>query len=260
MPFCTQCGSALAEDGQFCGNCGHRVKHDAVDQALQASPSNRPSVWQESSEADPSLARETEPALRCTHCGLSSPPGATYCDCGYNFRTGKVASSDRTRAAGPSGVGGWLALLTVGLLVLGPLMGAGRINADFMSAESQNPGLKTVGQWTNFRAVTWAAFLGFAAVSAYAGWGLARGQHWSVVRRAKIGLWIAGPLSNVVLGVVVPVATLGSTPGFDAGAIVVPFVGAFLTSVIAATVWTAYLSKSKRVRATYGNATDSGAP
>ncbi len=155
-----------------------------------------------------------------------------------------VASESRK---GPSGVGGWLLLLVAGMLVLGPLLGAGRINADIMTAEHQYPALRSLPQWSNFKVATWWTFLAIIAVSIYGGWGLARGRDWSVVRRAKLVLWIAGPVGALILSVVVPLATLGESYAGHA-----QFVGGLLASVIAAGIWTAYLLKSKRVRNTYG--------
>jgi|RhiMetdeSRZDD1v2_1073273.scaffolds.fasta_scaffold1471616_1 hypothetical protein len=32
-------------------------------------------------------------AQDCPHCGLTSPPGAQRCDCGYDFTVGRVADS-----------------------------------------------------------------------------------------------------------------------------------------------------------------------
>ena len=53
-----------------------------------------------------------------------------------------------------SGVGGWLLLLILGLMFLGPFMGMGRINTDFIAAESQDPNLNSFAEWgTSCRSV-----------------------------------------------------------------------------------------------------------
>jgi hypothetical protein len=88
------------------------------------------------------------------------------------------------------------------------------------------------------------AFVPFAAFSVYAGWGLARGSTSSVVQRAKLALWVILPLASVILFALVPFITLGSINNND-------LVVAFVYSVIIAGLWTAYLSKSKRVQEMY---------
>jgi hypothetical protein len=146
---------------------------------------------------------------------------------------------------GPVGVGGWLLLLVAGLTVLGPLMNAGRINADLHSAESQYPHLATMASWQTYKAATWLTFFGMSAVSIWAGYGLAKGREWSVVRRAKISLWIVGPLATIVLAVMLPAMIFGGI-NLDP-----ELVGSFIGSALVAAIWTMYLSKSRRVRATY---------
>ena len=146
---------------------------------------------------------------------------------------------------GPSGVGGWLLLLVIGL-VIGPVIGAGRTGAEFLSMETQHPTLHSSALWKEFKAASWFCLVAIAALSAYAGFGLARGNDWSVVKRAQIILWLTGPVGALMLGAVVPLVTLGAS-GVDS-----QFAGGLLVSAIPAVIWTAYLSKSKRVRNTYG--------
>lgn len=155
-----------------------------------------------------------------------------------------------TPAEAQAGVGGWLALLTAGLLVVRPLFGTGRIVADILTLESENPALKSVAQWANFKATSSFALLMFASISVYAGWGLARGRTWRVVRRAQFALWMVGPVAAIVHDVIVPVATLRSVVGFDVKLTPAMMTG-LATSVFLAAMWNLYLVKSRRVRATY---------
>lgn len=148
---------------------------------------------------------------------------------------------------GPSGVGGWLMLLILGLMVFGPLLGAGKIGGGFMGAEQQTPELKTWTQYNTYKSATWVVFLAFAALSFYGGLGLASGTEWSVVRRAKIILWIIGPVSLLVMSVLLPIVFIG-TEAVDSAR----FIGSLIGSAIGVGIWTAYLNKSKRVRNTYG--------
>lgn len=199
----------------------------------------------------------------CTHCGTEWELGGRFCiNCGRPLippteataedspveqSVQAVSSSVHRVRVPPSGVGGWLALLVFGLLFLGPLFGAGRISADFISAEGQYPAIKSHPQYANLKAATWSTFLAFAILSIYAGWGLAKGSDWSVVQRARIVLWVIGPVSSIVIGALVPFAVLRQSAVSDP-----QFIGSFIASVIVAAVWTSYLSNSKRVRATYG--------
>jgi len=150
------------------------------------------------------------------------------------------------RAPGLAGVEGWLLLLVIGLTVIGPLLGAGRLNVELIAAEAQFPRLKTLETWGALKSATWWAYLVFAALSFYAGIGLARGRTISVVTRAKVLIWVIGPFASVVLAVLIPLAVVGKA-NLDA-----QLIGSLLVSVVVAVLWTAYLSKSKRVRATYG--------
>jgi len=150
-----------------------------------------------------------------------------------------------------SGVGGWLLFLIVGLTFLGPLAGAGRINLDIISTESQFPNLKVVAAWSTYKSAIWWSFLVVCCLSFYAGIGLAKGRDTSMVKRAKILLWVIGPLANLVMGLFIPITVFGkfdSDPNSQGA-----FIGALVASIIAAAIWTAYLAKSKRVRATYGD-------
>lgn len=149
--------------------------------------------------------------------------------------------------AGPSGVGGWLMLLIIGMMLVGPLMGAGNIGNEFMTVEREYPGIKTLAQWNTYKSVTWGVFLAFAALGFYGGLGLARGKDWSVVRRAKIIWWTCNPILIILMGLIIPRVVFGED-FVDP----IKLIGGLIASLIAAGIWTAYLSKSKRVRNTYG--------
>jgi len=158
----------------------------------------------------------------------------------------KVVPVDAVGVHPQYGVHGFLWLLVAGLLVFGPILGAWRTHADLFHLENQVSGLNSLPQWAAYKAATWCSFLAFAVVSVYGGWGLARGSDWSVVRRATIILWLVGPVSTVVRGVVVPLVTLG-----DSNAEHPELFRAMLFSMIHACIWTAYLQNSERVRVTY---------
>lgn len=150
-----------------------------------------------------------------------------------------------------AGVGGWLLLLILSLMFLGPLIGAGHINSDFMSVEDKYPNLKTVAEWGLYKSATWWTFLLVGCLSFYAGLGLVKRRDHLVVKRAKIILWAIGPVASVVLGVFIPILIFGKAEPDP------QFVVSMIASIIATAIWTAYLSKSKRVKATYGSNTPS---
>jgi len=170
---------------------------------------------------------------------------------GLGFFLAKGADPS-TNSQGPKGVGGWLLLLVAGMLAIGPLLGAARVGSAMFFVEAQFPALKTMGEWGAYKTVMWLAFFAFAALSVYGGWGLLRGKDWSMVGRAKTVLWLVGPGGSLVLGVLIPKMTL-SESNIDGGV-----VGGFIASVLSAAIWTAYLSKSKRVRNTYSDPAVSG--
>lgn len=164
------------------------------------------------------------------------------------YRFAKRTPPANSSTGGPAGVGGWLLVLVAGLMFLGPLMGAGRLSADITSAESQYPSLLTIPVWSTFKSASWWSFVVVCCLSFYAGLGLAKGRDFSVVKRAKIFLWIIGPIASIIMGLFIPLVVIGK---FDSDP---QFFGSLIASVIGAAIWTAYLSKSRRVKATYAPA------
>lgn len=151
------------------------------------------------------------------------------------------------RNDGPHGVGGWLALLVAGLLVLGPLLGIGRMYGEFASAERQYPALVQVAEWSSFKTVEWIALLIFCAISIYGGIGLATKRTPDAVSRAKLVLWFNYPISIVVTAMIIPATMIP-----DRGKEMAMAIPSLLASLIAVAIWTAYLNRSKRVKNTYG--------
>lgn len=93
----------------------------------------------------------------------------------------------------------------------------------------------------------WWTFWVTTGLCVYGAWGLATGRDWSVVRRAKIVLWAVGPVATLSMGGLAPLVI-----GINLEtAITRQLVGGIIGSVIAASIWTTYLSKSKRVRARF---------
>ena len=144
------------------------------------------------------------------------------------------------------GVGGWLKLLIIGMTVISPLMGAGYLNSDFIALEKLMPDIVEIDKWIEFKRTTWLVFLLFAAISVYGGLGLAKNIEWSYVNKAILILWVSGPIGTIVIGIAVPIFVFGDGKTVDQG-----IVGAVISSIIGASIWTAYLKLSKRVKNTY---------
>jgi len=141
----------------------------------------------------------------------------------------------------PTGVGGWLLLLVAQMLVLGPLFAIGGGYGYLTAAEYQFPALASDNDWKTLKLVVIGVSVGIAMITIYGGWGLARGSDWSAVKRAKAILWIIGPGGLLGLGTLLAVS----------GESVEELVSPFIASVATTAIWTAYLSKSKRVSNTY---------
>lgn len=199
--------------------------------------------------------------MSCTYCETERARGGRFCaNCGTLLIPRTEATAERSAVeqtvqtvtsvqrarVPPAGVGGWLALLVFGLLFISPVLGAGQISEYFHSAEEQYPALKSHPQYANLKAATWSTFLAFAVMSVYAGWGLMKGHDWTVVQRARIALWVIGPVSSILFALV-PFAIFRESVLGDP-----QFIGSFIASVFLAAVWTSYLTNSRRVRATYG--------
>lgn len=150
------------------------------------------------------------------------------------------------RNDGPHGVGGWLALLVVGMLVLGPLLGIGRTYVEFASIEHQYSELASLADWSSFKTAEWVVLLIFCGISIYGGHGLATKRTPDAVSRAKLVLWFNYPIGIVVTAMIIPALMLPG--GGKAAATAIP---SLLASLIAVAIWTAYLNRSKRVKNTY---------
>lgn len=145
------------------------------------------------------------------------------------------------------GVGGWLALLVLGLTILGPLMGLGRISQEFESVEKTYPHLVANAAWIQHKQLSWLVFAATAAVSISAGYRLWKIHTSKSVRFAIVALWITGPLGNLAY-LFVAAITFGTS---IAAEMLPEIIGTFIGSCIVATIWTAYLNRSERVRNTY---------
>lgn len=152
------------------------------------------------------------------------------------------------------GVGGWLLLLVIGLVALGPLRGIGETYQSFAEAERLYPVLLNDGAWQTFVRLSWLTVAAACALSIYTGIRLIRGSTPADVGFAKMALWIIGPLPAILIRFGIQPALFGwNTSANEMG----EFVGIMIASVVWAGVWSLYLSKSVRVKNTYNIPADS---
>lgn len=147
----------------------------------------------------------------------------------------------------PSGVGGWLAFLVVWLAVLWPLLGCVQLLHYFSTIERDNQGIEHFIIWSSFKTVEWIFLQISFALSIYGGIVLATKRTPGAVFKAKLVLWFIGPISIIATNLIIPMTMLHVRLAHEANAADV-----FFVSLVIATVWTAYLNRSKRVKNTYG--------
>jgi len=146
-----------------------------------------------------------------------------------------------------SGVGGWLALLVFGLMILGPLLGLGALLNEFSTAVEQLPQLANNAKWQDYQQISWLIYTVSVAISFSAGYRLWKIHFPESVRFAIISQWLAGPLTYV-LHQISGIVMFDMIPDGDT---IARMVGGTIAAVIGAGIWTAYLMLSVRVRNTY---------
>lgn len=147
--------------------------------------------------------------------------------------------------SGPRGVGGWLLFLIIGMIFLGPLIGAARTNFNFMTTESNYPNIAYLEQWVSYKNITWWILFATSALSVYGGVTLARSSDSSAVERAIWILWLIGP-GGVVIDNIAASNLLKDFSFFN-----LEFIKNLIISLANPIIWSAYLKKSKRVKNSY---------
>lgn len=145
-----------------------------------------------------------------------------------------------------SGIGGWLVYLIFGLMVLGPLSGAGRLSMEFSVTAEKFPHLASDANWINYKDISWGLFWLSSAIGFSAGYRLWKLHFPESVRFAVIALWVIGPVAGVTY-LVAGILIFGMPSSANYGQVIGPILG----SAIVAGIWTAYLKRSVRVKNTY---------
>lgn len=132
-------------------------------------------------------------------------------------------------------------------MIIGPLIGAGRVASEFDDAERQLPLLVNNQKWANYKTASWFILVTTLAFSISAGYRLWKIHVYESVRFAILTLWIAGPVGNLLYltAALMIFGTSGMSP------VLGKMLGGILAACVSAAIWTAYLMRSVRVRNTY---------
>lgn len=129
-----------------------------------------------------------------------------------------------------SGVGGWLLFLTISLLAFGPLLNAVRLADELEIAQAGQPLTK---HSSSVVLAAWGYFAFYAVLSVFAGYRLSKFFNPATIPIVITCIWLP-----IILGFSVTIFS-GSVDG------------SIFRSILWASIWTAYLLRSKRVKNTY---------
>jgi hypothetical protein len=146
----------------------------------------------------------------------------------------------------PRGVSGWLLLLILWLMLLGPLRSFWVNLGGLMTSEVDQPALAANADWLIYKRWTWIVWLVSAGIAIAAGYRLWKHHRKTSVDLAVIALWTAGP--GALLGyLTVGWLVYGRLTTANPTALVL---GATVSCLFAA-AWTVYLKRSRRIALTY---------
>lgn len=131
-------------------------------------------------------------------------------------------------------------------MILGPIFGLGMTASELGQAEYANPQLIGSPAWAQAKSIAWITFVTQAVLSIYAGYRLTRDFTPSAVRYAITILWFNNLGINIL-----SFGALALIPSFDANAVLGELISSMIAGFVPASIWTAYLLLSKRVRNTY---------
>lgn len=145
------------------------------------------------------------------------------------------------------GVGGWLLLLVILLMLVSPILTFGSTSGQFYSVEMKFPEMAQSSNWQTYKSIMWTATLGYISASFFAAYRLLKTHEASSVSLVIGFLWI-GKSTLIVTDFFASIALLN----LDVSVIFSPQVlGNVIQWIVIASLWTLYLKRSKRVRNTY---------
>lgn len=164
----------------------------------------------------------------------------------------KTSGNNNTSATQlPSGVGGWLLLLVVGMMVIGPFMGAGAIANTISEIEKEHSQIIDISQWKTYKTATWLIFVIGAGACFYGGLKLITTKTQTTIKQVKIILWLSGPISIIALWTIPELIAYGTITEAITNDSKNELFKGLLKSITATIIWTLYLTKSIRVKNTY---------
>ncbi len=147
----------------------------------------------------------------------------------------------------PAGIGGWLRVLIVLLVLVWPLVGATFQSAFFNHELLVDPALANDPAWNRSWRFIWLLFAVQTALSISAGLALLKCLRPIAVRYAKAVIWINGP-GFWWVGILITLWNQGLLDALSAALLGIPYL---LGSLVFPLIWTTYLRYSKRVKNTY---------
>lgn len=143
------------------------------------------------------------------------------------------------------GVAGWLGFLCLTFLFLSPTITSVVTWTELHDAELADPRLAELAIWRTFKLYTWSLFAVATGLSVFTGWRLYTVHRPSSVRLTMAMLWALGPglmlLDSAIAGLALGIPLeIDSATKFD-----------IIGGTVGATLWTAYLLLSRRVKNTY---------
>lgn len=142
------------------------------------------------------------------------------------------------------GVGGWLGWFIFALVVLGPLLTLSSQQIHFTQSELQNPAIKLLDSWKDFKQIAWFTVFFFTGLRIYAGYLLLNKHEYSTVVTTKKILWITGPIASIFLNLIIIYLIFGSVELIEA-------LPQIFKDTLGSLIWIWYLNKSVRVKNTY---------
>lgn len=152
-------------------------------------------------------------------------------------------SKRKQEAIGIKSVGGWLALLTVSLIALRPLFLLGEWS-ELSYLEWKHDPMVSLAGWETYKLSLGLLNLLVAGLSVYAGVGLWSGRTWGMVKRAIATLWLIGPIYALLQAAALYVISSGQAEAKNLAAMLTQ-------NILVASIWTAYLLKSRQVKELY---------
>ena len=161
------------------------------------------------------------------------------------FKSRKKMNSNSTSLK-LKGVGGWLLTMCILLMYAGPLFTLISTAATIIELDRRIGFLAPSG-YAGYKAVTWLTTLAIMGLSFWTGWQLKNKLVPETIERVKKLIWLLFVGGYALGALIIPTIFFGTN-----GDIIGRGVFSGLASVIAAAFYVLYLSKSKRVRSTYG--------